>query len=573
MNAPLLETLLLLDRIWHLAFWLVEERLSLVKQRSIEESEFMMTTAHRLQRMNMKAKLLLGLLVLLILSLVASVAVYAGGGDPSPPAIIETINPMPPGCLLRDVDDPRQRQLELLGQGFAKADNNINLQFRRADTGEESIHFHNEVDWDSDTRIVLDIASIKQHLWSDWRVPLTVRLTTYNEGGYVSISDWSSEFIYAQNATACLPPDEIILKVYILNFNPLIDDTPLFQYQGWNAPEALMTDYIAEVLEVSGSTVKHQVARHLIIPDYPPKPNGFVFSNEQYQQCLNNRDSAEYCRPIVDYQTILNTCYHPDYPSACEAIATGEADEIWLWGGPLFEYLEWKLIEPDTLCEGMDKPFFVMGFNYERGVVEMLHDLGHRAEAVLQTELGLVWDQFNGQRHRYEQRQSLACPASPGQLEVDPDNTHCGAVHYPPNSFCDYQYSRHLSVLSDCDDWALNYPHLTGQKSTINADTWGSDQRGYLKWWFSHFPNRPGTHNGRHNNWWKYVFLQPGPAEVIKPEITLLTELAGYEGDSSPVNRGKQAGLFIILYLLWALLVAGVGIVLVSFSFLKFLWN
>jgi len=154
----------------------------------------------------------------------------------------------------------------------------------------------------------------------------------------------------------------------------------------------------------------------------------------------------------------------------------------------------------------VDKRFTVMGFSYERGVAEMLHDLGHRAESVLQNELGLaLWDQFDGQRHRYPQ--DYTCPASPDpdHPEVDPGNTHCGNVHFPPNAYCHYQYDRDFEVQSDCDDW-INYPDLTGQKTTLNANGWGSDQRGFLKWWFDHFPRNPGTHDGLYNNWWKYIF-------------------------------------------------------------------
>jgi hypothetical protein len=152
-----------------------------------------------------------------------------------------------------------------------------------------------------------------------------------------------------------------------------------------------------------------------------------------------------------------------------------------------------------------------MGYNYERGVTEMLHDLGHRAENALQPALGsTLWNRFDGQNQRYAQ--DYACPAAPDGThpEVDTSNTHLGNVHFPPNAYCQYQYDRNVSVLSDAQDWKDNYPNLTGQKTTITCSTWGCDQRGYLMWWFDHFPRKPGTINSV--NWWRYIFFLPSIA-------------------------------------------------------------
>ena len=66
--------------------------------------------------------------------------------------------------------------------------------------------------------------------------------------------------------------------------------------------------------------------------------------------------------------------------------------------------------------------FVIMGFNYERGVGEMLEDLGHRAESILSHVFRDVrgdanlWERFI----RYDQK-------NPGRAE-------CGNVHFAPNS-------------------------------------------------------------------------------------------------------------------------------------------
>jgi hypothetical protein len=479
-------------------------------------------------------------------------------------ATIQAVHPTPPTCVLRNADNPSERLLELVGQNFAKPDHNVNLQFRRTDTGEESIHFHNEIYWDTDTRITLDMASIKEMLWFTIQVPLRVRLTTYQDGAFVPISEWSSPFVLAEDAAACVPHDEIPVDVYVLNFNPLIDGQPLNQYMSWNAPGTLMPDYIAEVQKVSGNMVKYHIVRQSDISAYPPKSDGFVFTNEQYQACWSNPDSATNCRQLIDYRAVLNTHYDPDYMSACEAIAAGEVDEIWLWGGPLFEYLEWNLVEPNTLCDHTSQRFFVMGFNYERRVPEMLHDLGHRAEAILRDELGPeLWDQFDGQRQRYAVQEKCSGSPDVNFPEVDPNHMHCGNVHFPPNAVCPYQYDRNVIVQSDCDDWS-NYPHLTGRQTTVTADTWKHDPRGFFKWWLGHLPRQPGSTHGLYNNWWNYIFLVPQPTDT--PNITLTTNLT-----QTVVISGEPPTLdpIPVVTNLWSFLQSPVEIPLPRLSFLS----
>lgn len=147
-----------------------------------------------------------------------------------------------------------------------------------------------------------------------------------------------------------------------------------------------------------------------------------------------------------------------------------------------------------------------MGFSYERTVAEMLHNLGHRAEALVQGGIGLtLWDRFDGQRDRYAE--DYTCPAQPDadHPEVDATSTHVGNVHFPPNAYCHYQYDRDHPVLSDADDWA-NFPNLTGRQTVVNASTWGSTQRGFLIWWLGRFPRHPGIADGVQTDWWRYLF-------------------------------------------------------------------
>ena len=303
-------------------------------------------------------------------------------------------------------------------------------------------------------------------------------------------------------------PPKLRVAVYVLDFDPIVNGQPLTRLQSWNDPGALQPQYIADVSTASGGTVTQRIAHTSVIRTFPAKPGSFVFTPEQYLSCLGSPSPPPtMCSNLIDYGQVLNTAYDPAYPSACDAIAAGKVDEIWLWGGPWFGYLEYRIVDPASLCPSVSRRFVVMGFSYERGVPEMVHDLGHRAEALVQQGIGItLWDRFDGQRERYGE--TFDCPPTPdgGHPEVaDPSNTHAGNVHFPPNAYCHYQYDRTLTVMSDADDWA-NFPNLTGAKTPVNAATWGATQEGFLVWWLGRFPRHGGSSSGVFNDWWRYVF-------------------------------------------------------------------
>ena len=303
--------------------------------------------------------------------------------------------------------------------------------------------------------------------------------------------------------------ERLRVRIGVLDFDPLLDDgRPLSIVQGWNDPLSLQEQYQADVAAASGGIVALRVARFSTIRAYPVKPSGFRFTNATYQGCLAD-STPSYCSALIDYTSVLNANVDRRFGSACEALRRGRVDEIWLWGGPWFGYLEHLLVAPNTRCAEVGRPFEVMGLSYERGEPEMLHDLGHRAEALVQAGVGLsLWDRFDGQRGRYAE--DFACPAQPDSThpEVDATATHAGNVHFPPNAYCHYQYDRDFPVLSDADDWA-SFPNLTGRQATVNASTWGATQRGFLIWWLGRFPRHSGATLGVDHDWWRYVFVAP----------------------------------------------------------------
>jgi hypothetical protein len=296
------------------------------------------------------------------------------------------------------------------------------------------------------------------------------------------------------------------VRVLVLDFEPLTDaGVPLTRAQGWNDPVALTSRYAADAGVASAGLVRHRIVRWIAVRSYPVKGGGFVFTNPQFLACLSE-PRPDVCTELIDYGAVLNTVYDPAFGSACQALAQGRVNEVFLWGGPFFGFLEFRIVEPRTLCAGVDRQFAVMGFNYQRGAAEAVHDLGHRAEAQIQAGIGLgLWDRFDGQRARYGQ--DFACPPAPDAAhpEVAAESAGAGNVHFPPNAYCHFQYDRDLVVQSDADDWAA-FPNLTGRRTPVSAQTWGATQEGYLIWWLGRLPRNAGSTAGVAHDWWRYIY-------------------------------------------------------------------
>ena len=302
------------------------------------------------------------------------------------------------------------------------------------------------------------------------------------------------------------PGERIRVRVYVLDFDPLMDNgQALTADRGWGDPFALDASYVGDVSEASRGIVEQRIVKTTVVRGYPIKVNGFTFTNAQYLGCLAD-SSADPCDDPIDYQAVLSTAYDTHFGSACDALMKKRVDEVWLWGGPWFGYAEFNVGTPMSLCGGVNRTFAVMGFSYERGIGEMVHDLGHRAEFTIPSRIGYeIWDRFDGQRQRYAE--SFYCPPAPDAThpEIDPPVGHAGNPHFPPNAYCHYQYDRDYPVLSDADDWA-NYPNLTGAQTTVNASTWGGTQEGFMVWWLGRLPRNPGSTPAGLNNWWRYVY-------------------------------------------------------------------
>jgi hypothetical protein len=287
-------------------------------------------------------------------------------------------------------------------------------------------------------------------------------------------------------------------RVLVVNFDPIIeseDGKRLHRVLAWNDPRDLTDGYIADLMECSGGYVRYKIVDWQDVDAFPIKKDGFRYSEQTYLQ--NWRHRGGWHQPdAVDYRAILQGF---DVPGR---IDRDEIDEVWLWGFPYAGFWESTMAgrgayfcnSPPVENIQTSRIFVTMGFNYERGVGEMLESFGHRVESILRHVFG-----------SWEPRESHAWNRFTLYDKVAPGRAGCGNVHFAPNSERDYDWGNRRSVWSTCDDW-LNYPDLTGERRQVNCQEWGNGEiRAHHRWWLRHLPRAQGRTAGKLDNWWAYV--------------------------------------------------------------------
>jgi hypothetical protein len=289
-------------------------------------------------------------------------------------------------------------------------------------------------------------------------------------------------------------------KVLVIVYDPVIEaegSKRLSQVCRWNDYARLTQTYVDDVRETSGGFVQYQVVETLRVDAFPVKKDGFRYTDETFLTCF--RGKAGWHQPdAVDYQAIIDTF------DLNRRVDRKEIDEVWVWSMPYSGFYESTMVgkgayfcnSPPVPDPSANRIYVIMGFNYERGVGEMLEDLGHRTESIMTRVYG-SWDQ--GKETHAWNRFTLYEKVAPGRAAA-------GNVHFAPNSTKDYEWGSKTPVWSTADDW-LSYPHLTGKKRQMTAADWGSgDIRLHHKWWLARLPKAPGKGpDGKQANWWKYT--------------------------------------------------------------------
>jgi len=309
-------------------------------------------------------------------------------------------------------------------------------------------------------------------------------------------------FVSPQTSATTRFASPITVRVLVLNFDPIIPQEGgrrLHEVLRWNDPRKLAEGYIADLREATRGHIRHRIVEWRDIDTFHRKADGFTYTPESYLKAWRSRtgfhepDTADYPGTFRDHGVLPR-------------VDRGEIDEVWFFGAPYFGYSESAMAGPGAFYINGDvypdvpskRAFAIMGFSYERGVAEMLHDLCHRTEATMSRVSGgweadkLVsdWARFAA---NFAQSNGVAA---------------CGTCHWPPNAERHYDYDNPRVVQSSADDW-LSYPRLTGALKPVSRETWGGPDyhRNYMRWWFAHLPRASGASaEGVPNDWWRLVY-------------------------------------------------------------------
>jgi hypothetical protein len=301
-------------------------------------------------------------------------------------------------------------------------------------------------------------------------------------------------------------------RVFLIIYDPVVDaaGTKLSQAMHWNNADDLVNGFITDIQTVSGGNARYEVVQRQVMNEFPALEDGYRYDVNSLRAVLQGGQAHQ---PMYVNYTALLTGF-----SIIPRITAGEFDEVWLFGFPYAGFHEsnmggagafWCNADPIPGTAGCQRKFVVMGFNYERGVGEMLEAFAHRAESILAhcyNSLDFMRWTYNPQRvpptvgtnlNAYQQFMSFD-KISPGKAGV-------GNVHYCPNSDQDYDWNNPHPVASTCYDW-YNYPGFVGDVRNVEASEWGNgDIRKRHQWWLKHLPRVAGRTGGVVNNWWQYA--------------------------------------------------------------------
>jgi hypothetical protein len=292
-------------------------------------------------------------------------------------------------------------------------------------------------------------------------------------------------------------PTPVTRKVALIIFNPTIPSAGgkrMVDVMNWNKPDTLVQQYISDLNNSSGGYAHFTIVDRLEVDGFPTKIDGFAYTPAQYMACTQV-GSGFHAPDTADYNLLLQT--YNIFPR----INSGAIDEVWMFGFPYCGFYESRMVGPGaffcnsdpiitTIC---NRRFIMMGFNYQRGVGEMLESFAHRVESMVGTQ----YRNLSGDLNLWS-RFELYDKTAPGKAEV-------GSVHYAPNSLTDYDWGNTRYVASGCDRW-LHFPDLTAAPRMVNCSEWGDgDIRLHHLWWLEHLPRITGAANNVSYNWWKYA--------------------------------------------------------------------
>ncbi|MDO5559858.1 MAG: dockerin type I repeat-containing protein [Oscillospiraceae bacterium] len=326
-------------------------------------------------------------------------------------------------------------------------------------------------------------------------------------------------------------------NVIVLNFDPVFSmDENKKQHElmpWWNDPHWLADEFRSDMSDISYGYANYNISDWIDIEELPRSTDGKSYTLKNYYDTLmtaNEETGGAYWSYSGwdKYGYTFDYTYYLDKYNVFDQVNSGEVDEVWIFTGPMVgvTLYETRMVGKDTYwCNSPEleydcKPFVVYGFNYERGVGEMLEDAGHRTESIMNRIMGKPDYKKDYSDYTDWEKFTAYDLVAPGKSGV-------GNVHYAPNSDTDYDWGNTKDVYSNCEDW-LNYPDMTADPEKVNCKTWGNgDIREHHRWWFKRLPHAAGVNSetGFLNNWWTYFTLDyindppVPPAEMIQGDV------------------------------------------------------
>jgi hypothetical protein len=301
----------------------------------------------------------------------------------------------------------------------------------------------------------------------------------------------------ADNEPVGQRPQPVYKKVSVIVFDPVVKSQggkKLSEIMKWSDPDDLTTKFIADMKEISYGYANYQVVERIESDKFPAKLDGFTYTADDFLKYI--KEGKGFHKPDeVDYHPILKEF------NLIDKVNRGAIDEVWLYAFPYAGFYESIMCGPGAFwcnapelkgTDNANRKFVIMGFNYERGVGQMLENMGHRAESIMDH----VYRFKSGPENlwkRFIQHEKT----HPGQSEV-------GTLHFAPNSTKDYEWGNKTKVKTRWHVWQ-NFPNLEGEAKVVENDWGGGEIRAHHMWWFKLLPHITGSKDGISYNWWKYV--------------------------------------------------------------------
>lgn len=362
------------------------------------------------------------------------------------------------------------------------------------------------------------------------------------------------------NSAQYLAKETYSRKVHLIIFNPRVSDDPTDKSKAvplsqwltdnkltFNDPDVLTPQIINSFKRSTGNRLNYNVVKTTNISEFPAKTNGYKLNIADLKYCIDHWKDIpktdrfkQKCETGVDYNKII------DALKICDQVNKGQVDEVWMWGYAWFGFSESALVGPDGFAfngvvigdSKCNRLVPIMGFNYERGLGEALHDFIHRMEATMTT----VYKNWSENRTVTKWDLFALVKAQ----SKDYDYSGCGSAHYTPASEGEYEYdtgTKEMSTIcenfSDFNTFTSKELFNKSKAKKINCKTnpWLCTQEGYSEWWFSRIPKFIGVGSDGVLNDWLAYFVDPSR---VKSNISNVTFKCEDFSEFGTVSEGKE---------------------------------